>query len=218
MRERSLLTATILLTFLFLALTALILQADLQPTILDRTLTRKIQQFPEAPVGALLIAVSRLGFAPISWLIYASAVLFMALRRWHTMALFTGIAAVAGITAQIAKVLVARPRPTPDLARITDVLNTYSFPSGHVTSYVAFYGFLFYLAYTLMPRRSAMRLPLLFLFGSLMLLVGPSRIYMGQHWASDALAGYALGFAYLLAVIQAYRYWTTRRRIAGNER
>jgi membrane-associated phospholipid phosphatase len=33
---------------------------------------------------------------------------------------------------------------------------------------------------------------------------------MGQHWASDALAGYTLGLCYLLLVIELYRAWMRR--------
>jgi membrane-associated phospholipid phosphatase len=33
---------------------------------------------------------------------------------------------------------------------------------------------------------------------------------MGAHWASDVLAGYALGFAYLLVIIELYRAWQKR--------
>ena len=216
-RGRPLLPATILLTLIFFMLTGLILRADLQPTALDGFLTNEIQEFPYMPVGMLLIAVSWLGFAPVNWLLGIAVVVFMALRRWYVVAVFTGIAALGGLTAEIVKHFVARPRPTPDMARITTILNSFSFPSGHVTSYVTFFGFLFYLSYTTMPRRSPLRLPMLIFFGLMVVLVGPSRVYMGQHWASDTLAGYALGFAYLLAVIQLYRIWM-HRRVMSDER
>lgn len=203
--------ATILLTLMFLMLTGLVLRADLQPTALDRFLTHEIQEFPYMPVGMLMEAVSWIGFVPVNWLIATTVFLFMLLRRWYTVALFTGIAALGGLTADIVKNIVDRPRPTPDLARVTTILDTFSFPSGHVTSYVTFLGFLFYLSYTTIPRRFPLRLPLLVVLGLLIVLVGPSRVYMGQHWASDALAGYALGFSYLLAVIQLYRTWMHKR-------
>jgi len=210
-RGRPLLPAIALLTIIFFVLTGLILQSNLQPTVWDQGITHEIQEFPYMPVGILMIAVSWVGFAPINWLIGIAVVVFMAFRRWYVAAIFTGIAALGGLTAEIVKQIIARPRPTPDMARITTVLNSFSFPSGHVTSYVTFFGFLFYLSYTTMPRRSPLRLPLLAFFGLMIVLVGPSRVYMGQHWASDALAGYALGFAYLLTVIQLYRTWVQRR-------
>ena len=50
----------------------------------------------------------------------------------------------------------------------------------------------------------------LVVFGMLVLFIGPSRVYMGQHWASDAIAGYALGFAYLLTLVELHRWWLRR--------
>jgi membrane-associated phospholipid phosphatase len=107
---------------------------------------------------------------------------------------------------------VDRPRPTPELAHITTVLKSYSFPSGHVTGYVTLFGFVFYLAFTLLSRTSVWRWLILVVSGLMVLLVGPSRVYMGQHWASDAMAGYTLGFAYLLVIIQIYRLVLRRVR------
>ncbi len=202
--------AIAILAALFLVLTWVVLADHLQPTSWDKVTTREIQELPAATLGRLLIAISWPGFAPQSWIIAASIVLFMFWQRWYTEAVFTLLASLGSLLAEAVKSMVHRPRPTPDLAQIAAVLNSPSFPSGHVTGYAALYGFLFYLAYTLLPRQSLARWAILVATGVLMLLVGPSRVYMGQHWASDALAGYALGFTYLLALIEVYRAWMRR--------
>jgi membrane-associated phospholipid phosphatase len=89
----------------------------------------------------------------------------------------------------------------------------HSFPSGHTLFYVTFFGFLAYLAYAqLKPGR--IRIVVLSLTGLLIVLIGPSRIWMGQHWVSDVLASYALGLTYLVFLIEIY----SRRRLANTER
>jgi membrane-associated phospholipid phosphatase len=197
------------LTGLFVILTALILRAGLQPTPWDVYITHEVQELPDI-IGEGLVAVSAPGFSPWNFIIPIAVVLIFILFRWFTEAAFTSMAAAGGFTAEIVKNLVDRPRPTPDLARIARELHTFSFPSGHVTGYVTLFGFLFYLAYTLLPPRHPLRWIVLIVCALAIILVGPSRVYMGQHWASDALAGYALGFAYLLAVIQIHRFWLKR--------
>jgi undecaprenyl-diphosphatase len=64
--------------------------------------------------------------------------------------------------------------------------------------------------YTLL-KRSWMRSLLLALLGMFILLVGISRIYLGQHWASDVLGAYLLG-GFLLAGILLLYEWGKQRR------
>ena len=112
-----------------------------------------------------------------------------------------------------AKELIRRPRPAIDLVNVFRILDSYSFPSGHVMFYVGFFGFLWFLIFTLL-RHSLPRMLLLGLLGSLILLVGLSRIYLGQHWASDVLGAYLLGGLTLAAILQFYR-WGKKRFFIG---
>lgn len=104
------------------------------------------------------------------------------------------------------KALIARPRPPAPWVRVLELSSEPGFPSGHVVHFVLFYGFLFYLMLREMApswRRSA----LLALFAFLVVLIGPSRLYLGVHWPSDVLGGYALGFSLLLPLIVAHQLW-----------
>lgn len=71
-----------------------------------------------------------------------------------------------------------------------------SFPSGHATMAMAFYGFLFY---TILKAKWH-PLKKIFLVASplLIILIGLSRLYLGVHYLSDVLAGYAIGFIWIL--------------------
>lgn len=210
-RGRPLIVAVLLLAVIFSLLTLIVIRGDLLPTSWDIAVTHAIQGIPLVPVGQLLVWVSAPGFSPWTYLIPAVVALFMLFQRWVTEAWFTALAAAGGVLSELVKQVIDRPRPTPEFVNVYAELHSYSFPSGHVTGYTMFYGFLFYLAFTLLPRRSAARWVVLAVCGVMVALVGVSRVYMGQHWASDAMAGYALGFAYLLLLIEIYRIVLKRR-------
>jgi len=128
----------------------------------------------------------------------------------HWESLVAAIAALfSPMVNLLVKQLVARSRPTVDLVHVFRILDSYSFPSGHVMFYVGFFGYLWFLVYTLL-KHSIRRIFLLSLLGSLVALIGVSRIYLGQHWASDVLGAYLLGGLILAGVIQLYQRGKTR--------
>ena len=90
-------------------------------------------------------------------------------------------------------------RPRPAAEHLTEAGNM-SFPSGHSMSAIAFYGFLIYLVWRLVDT-TWLRWILSLLFGLLILGVGFSRVYLGVHYPSDVLAGFAAGGACLAVFI-----------------
>ena len=78
--------------------------------------------------------------------------------------------------------------------------NNFSFPSGHSTISVAFYGLLFYFfignSSTYKKRSVLISLAIVF-----WMLIGVSRLYLCVHYFSDVIAGYILGFLWLLLSI-----------------
>lgn len=82
-------------------------------------------------------------------------------------------------------------------------LNNFSFPSGHATSAFIFYGLLAYLIWkTEFPKAYK------YLIGSILilfsLLIAFSRVYLRVHYPSDVLAGFCIGFAWLLLTIYLF--------------
>jgi undecaprenyl-diphosphatase len=150
------------------------------------------------------------GFSPQSFILSVLIVLAIYLfgLRWESI---TGLVAalLPPLVNVIVKDFIRRPRPTVDLVNVFGILNSYSFPSGHVMFYVGFFGFLWFLVYTLL-KRSWRRTLLLIFLGILIGLVGISRIYLGQHWPSDVLGAYLLGGLTLVAILQFYR-WGKKR-------
>jgi undecaprenyl-diphosphatase len=78
-----------------------------------------------------------------------------------------------------------------------------------VLTYTAFFGFLFFLGYTLL-KPSFARTILLAILGGLVGFIGVSRIYVGDHWASDVIGAYLLGSLWLVLCVTIYRWGKTR--------
>lgn len=95
------------------------------------------------------------------------------------------------------KFLFMRHRPF-DIALIKEV--GYSFPSGHASMSLAFYGFLIYLVWTRFTNKTN-RYFLIFILSCIIILIGVSRIYLGVHYFSDVLGGYLITLSYLLSFI-----------------
>ena len=100
------------------------------------------------------------------------------------------------------KQMVDRPRPIEEMVELRGSFSSPSFPSGHVMSSTYFYGFLVYLAVAL-PLATPARAVLATLSWAILVLTGPANVWLGVHWPSDVLGGYAWGTVLLLPVILA---------------
>ena len=105
---------------------------------------------------------------------------------YHHKYKFASLFAVANLmtisVVQILKRVVAEPRPLGALE------TGFGFPSQHAASYVVFWGILMVTTHSKLLR----------LLGILMILmVGISRVYLGEHWIVDVVGGYVIGFMVL---------------------
>lgn len=137
----------------------------------------------------------------------AGSLAFAGLRWEAIAAMLAGL--MSGVINTLIKVAVSRPRPDADLVKVFTELETFSFPSGHVMFYTVFFGFLLFLSFTLL-KRSWLRTLLNTLLILLIALVGISRMYLGEHWASDVLGGYILGSLLLAFAIRFYQWGKER--------
>jgi undecaprenyl-diphosphatase len=163
----------------------------------------------------LMQAVSYLGEAPSAAALVALSVAFFASRRQWAEAIFMLSTACSSLLAFILKDIVHRARPFPLAGNATGLLesiNQYSYPSGHVLFFVVFFGFFTYLSWLHFSGRS--RIIAIAVSLSLIALIGPSRIFLGAHWASDVVGSYVIGTIWLTILIIAYR----RAGIRGRDR
>ncbi len=83
-------------------------------------------------------------------------------------------------------------RPRPDVSQLVTATG-YSFPSGHTMNATAFLGFIAYV--TITEHRIALHKKVLIIFTACFVIfsISVSRIYLGVHYPSDILAGWAAG-------------------------
>lgn len=147
------------------------------------------------------------GFAVLFIVTAATAVYLLLIGKPHA-ALFVIVAVAGGeVLSTLFKAGFARPRP--DLVPHGATVYTASFPSGHaMLSAVA------YLTLgALLARMHAQRAVKVFFLGVavlLTILVGASRVYLGVHWPTDVLAGWAAGAVWASLCLLAAR-WFQRR-------
>ncbi|HLL76150.1 MAG TPA: phosphatase PAP2 family protein [Pyrinomonadaceae bacterium] len=184
----------------------------------DRATARALQSLDLPGVHGLMYAASRLGDGWRPWALSGAALLgFYLLRRRTEM--FALLLSVGGGTVinRLMKWLIARPRPTVELVNVQREWRHESFPSGHVAFYVCFFGFLFFAAFALLPKKSLKRRAALTLTALPLLLIGLSRVYLGAHWPSDTLGAYLLSGVWLAFVVHQYRRWKARSTFHAEE-
>lgn len=179
---------------------------------IDLAITRAIQSYHGILFDRIMRAESWIGFTPQSYMIGAAIVIAIFLAGLRPEAVAAGFAGLVSTVGASIKLLVYRPRPSADLVHVFRQLTDSGFPSGHVLTASAFGGFLGFLAYTLL-KRSWERTALLIALGFGILLMGPSRIYMGQHWFSDTMGAYVLGSLWLALSIKLYRRLKHKRTV-----
>ena len=201
----------VLLLAAILGFSTLTILVETTPSFpIDIQITQAIQSI-DAPVFAWFMRlISWAGFLPQSVLLtlLIGFTLYMFGFRWESItALLTSL--ISGVTNETVKYLIQRPRPAADLVDVFEVLTSYSFPSGHVMFYTSLFGFIWYVAYRML-KQSLTRSLVLGIFGTLVTLIGVSRIYLGQHWASDVLGAYLLGGLILTGMILLHQWGKTR--------
>jgi len=132
-------------------------------------------------------------------------------RRWgrHAFLLLAGIAIELSVFLA-ANAIVARPRPA--VIHLGGTPSTYSFPSGHETATIVLYGGIA-LIVTVATTRWWPRIVLWTLAVILTVGVGLSRVYRGEHYPTDVVAGLLLGIGSLVAGVFIIRVAGVHRSV-----
>ena len=105
-------------------------------------------------------------------------------------------------------------RPRPHVSHVGSTPSTYSWPSGHVAATLTLYVGIALIVAALtarpVPRAAAWLVAV-----CLVVCVGVSRVYKGEHHPTDALAGLLLGAGALWVANRAVRAWQSSAGRAG---
>lgn len=160
----------------------------------DERINTLLYVFRNATAVKTFIWITLLGesWTIIVFILLTSIFLFLANKKWHILGLWLATIGSEGFT-YLAKIIFQRSRPLNSVLLETSA----SFPSGHATIAVSFYGFIVYLLIKKMKKK---RYRILTTLSGIILalLIGFSRLYLGVHYTSDIWAGYLVGLLWLI--------------------
>ena len=195
--------ATILLAALLFATIPSWIGADGWVALADVALTDAVGRSVSLPVLEIFAAVTVLANTPVLWtLAIAGAVVLLWRRDYILTCIWIAAFAGNGILTRVLKSSYARARPPHEPELLT--VDGFSFPSGHSSGAVVAYGML---AYALIRATPVIwHLPIALIATAVTFSIACSRVFLRVHYASDAVAGLALGLAWLAACIVAAEF------------
>lgn len=187
--------ATMLVIFL-----ANLLKQILLPNLdfIDVSIAQIIPQLRTPLLNSIMIAFTRFG-DPLSMGIFSAIItILLLLQKKRKQARILALAIVTGVilVELIIKPLVDRLRPPNGLIETLSM----SFPSGHATTSTITFGFIIY-AFSKNIENRIFKTIFIVINSILFIGIGFSRIYLGVHWLSDVIGGFALGFFVLSGTI-----------------
>ncbi|MDA1335048.1 MAG: LssY C-terminal domain-containing protein [bacterium] len=200
--------AFIYVTSLFLGVTESIITSG--PIVsIDARVVDVLHAFRDAQLITFFTWVTLLGKWQIvvGGVIVAISILWIWGRRFYIIPFLVTLIG-SEVFNVVGKLVLRRDRP--DVAYYIE--QGFSFPSGHATIAVAFYGFLVYILFSEIRR---WKYRAIILFWGLIIIsgIGLSRLYLGVHYVSDVWGGHLAGLLFLIIGITLIE-WIKRRRLA----
>jgi undecaprenyl-diphosphatase len=162
-----------------------------------------------ARLDRALTVFTHLG-GPLGMTVIAATITAVMLWRWRTrtplILMLTTVAGSLTLTL-VGKALVGRLRP-PLTEAVPPYETSPSFPSGHALNSTAIAGMVAYLVLLHLESRLARTLTVAAAAGWA-LAIGASRVFLGHHWLTDVMMGWAIGLVWLAVVITAHRLFLT---------
>jgi membrane-associated phospholipid phosphatase len=175
----------------------------LQNNGFDQKVFDYLGQFVTPFNNKLMLGITFLGkheFLIPANLLLIAYFLFVKKHKWYSIRV-PAIALSSLALMFILKNLFGRERPLIPLLQSAKGL---SFPSGHALMSMTFYGLLIYITWHSVKNKN-LKWTLIGLLFVLILLIGFSRIYLRVHYTSDVLAGFAMGWLWIVVSLKVIR-------------
>ncbi|WP_051189111.1 phosphatase PAP2 family protein [Halalkalibacillus halophilus] len=178
--------------------------------IIDGFASQFVQLIERPILDSIFGVVTHLG--SVTTLVIGSILLVIAIivyygRRWWRIIYFA--IAMIGISILTHTLKIAFSRERPNIVEQYDGTG-FSFPSGHSTAPMVFYGFIIYLVLRSYVNK-ALKWTLIGFLSLLIMSIGFSRVYLGVHYISDVIAGFTLGLSWLITCILVLEFTLYRR-------
>lgn len=173
----------------------------------DARLLWGLHQWANPVLDQVMLGITRLGDPEVVIFVVLGAGVWLGRRRqWRSLVMLCFLCLGTQILNQGMKFAFARPRPLLWPRLIEEA--SYSFPSGHAMGSLVLYGFLAYLLGRRYPCQAGLITRMAIgLIGA----IGLSRLYLGVHYPTDILAGYAVGGLWLMTCLGLLRMQGRRR-------
>lgn len=174
-------------------------------TVVDHRVINLFQMLRSPAADRVMLGATYIGSGRgVAVLAGAVVLVAIVLRRWRDAVMVVASLVTGTAFFGIIKLIIQRPRPPLYDARI--VQSGFSFPSGHATMAAVFYASI---AIVLIQavRSFWLRVLIVLCAAGAAFWIGLSRVYLGVHYPSDVLAGWAGGVLWALLVLAAAHVW-----------
>ena len=160
---------------------------------LDHKISLFVQKYHSDVLDKIMLGISFFGELPYSLLMVVGIASLFFWNKYRREAYFILSILLSGLIILGIKNIIDRPRPTAFYVRLVEINRFQSYPSGHVLSYVLFFGFMIFLMRKLNHLPLITRRIVTYFSAFFIATIAFSRIYLGAHWFSDTLGGFLLG-------------------------
>lgn len=190
----------------FFEITEEVLEGDTQS--FDESVLLWIDAHHPAWVDTPMRFFTAIGYYRVVAPLLAAAAAFFIWRGWRMSAILLAVSTLGGMfLTTVLKAVFQRERP--DLVATGYEAGFFSFPSGHATMAVGFYGALtLILAYR---TKGTLRWLIAAAGLATILLIGLSRMYLGVHYPTDIIAGYLAAPLWLVFIGSLHFVWISIR-------